>query len=36
MKGVDSKMNQKNTKTMANAVGATIGRPRFEGKTQLV
>jgi len=27
-------MNQKNTKTMANAVGATIGRPHFEGKTQ--
>jgi len=29
-------MNQKNGKQMANAVGATIGRPHFEGKTQLV
>jgi len=34
MKGVIHKMNQKNGKQMANAVGATSGRPCFEGKTQ--
>jgi len=34
MKGVIHKMNQKNGKQMANAVGATSGRPRSEGITK--